>query len=137
MPTNPFSHMLKVPSGMKPSNESGLISMANPSPAWEVSIQKAKAKSVKVEKGSMRTRTERARGRIWEKAKALDPGQRPEAVSNVGNEVNCPPTVPIVTNATAVLRSRPKVIEEREMEKERVRRKERRMRKEIKVERVK
>ena len=120
---------------MKPSNEFGLISMANPLPAWEVSIQKAKARSAKVEKVRMTIRTKRARESIWVKVKALDPGQRPEAVSNVVNEVICPPTVPIVTNATAVLRSSPKVIREGEMEKERVKRKERRVRK-IKVERV-
>ena len=121
---------------MKPSNEFGLISMANPLPAWEVSIQKAKARSAKVEKVSMTIRTKRARESIWVKVKALDPGQKPEAVFIVVNEVICPPTVPIVTNATAVMRSSPKVIREREMEKERVKRKERRVRKEIKVERV-
>ena len=79
MPMNPLSHMLKVPSGMKPNNNVfGLISMANPSPAWEVSIQKAKARSAKVEKVSMtiRTKTKRARESIWVKVKALDPGQR-------------------------------------------------------------
>ena len=53
------------------------------------------------------------------------------------SEVICPPTVPIVTNAAAVLRSSPKVIRGKEMEKERIKRKERRVRKVIKVERVK
>ena len=77
MPMNPLSHMLKVPSGMKPNNnEFGLISMANPLPAWEVSIQKAKARIAKVEKVRMttRTKTKRARESIWVEVKALDPG---------------------------------------------------------------
>ena len=132
---NPLCHMLTVPSGMKPNNEFGLISTANPLPAWEVSIQKAKARSAKVEKVSMTTRTKRARESIWVKVKALDPDQRPEAVFNVVNEVICPPTVPIVTKRHGSPEKQSKG--DREMEKERIKRKERRVRKEIKVERVK